>query len=96
MVTYKQIIIMPVGALLCTLKVNKLPMAIPGKPTRGFHQQVPQQPGLVYYLKSSIFNHYLEVDSAYSWSLKFKKQEELENIQNGVMQALWEHLNKVM
>jgi hypothetical protein len=44
--------------------------------------------------KSFIFNHYLDDGSAFSWLLKFKDQEELENIQHGVMQALWEHLHK--
>lgn len=45
--------------------------------------------------KSFIFNHYLEDGSAYSWLLRFKDPEQLESIQNGVMQALWEHLNQV-
>jgi len=45
--------------------------------------------------KSFIFNHYLDDGSAYSWLLKFKDQEGLDTIQNGVMQALWEHLNQV-
>jgi hypothetical protein len=48
-----------------------------------------------YEYKSFIFNHYLEDGSAYSWLLRFNDQEELENIQQGVMQALWEHLNKI-
>ncbi|KAL6710433.1 Vacuolar import and degradation protein 27 [Coniothyrium glycines] len=48
-----------------------------------------------YEYKSFIFNHYLEDGSAYSWLLKFKGQEELESVQQGVMQALWEHLNQV-
>jgi hypothetical protein len=48
-----------------------------------------------YEFKSFIFNHYLEDGSAYSWLLRFKDQEQLESIQNGVMQALWEHLNQV-
>jgi hypothetical protein len=48
-----------------------------------------------YEYKSFIFNHYLEDGSAYSWLLKFTDQEGLENIQSGVMQALWEHLNQV-
>lgn len=48
-----------------------------------------------YEFKSFIFNHYLDDGSAYSWLLKYKEQEELENVQQGVMQALWEHLNKV-
>lgn len=48
-----------------------------------------------YEFKSFIFNHYLEDGSAYSWLLRFTDQEELETVQQGVMQALWEHLNKV-
>ncbi|ORY00615.1 VID27 cytoplasmic protein-domain-containing protein [Clohesyomyces aquaticus] len=44
--------------------------------------------------KSFIFNHYLEDGSAYSWLLRFAEQEDLEHFQQGVMQALWEHLNK--
>lgn len=48
-----------------------------------------------YEYKSFIFNHYLDDGSAYSWLLRFTDQEELEAIQQGVMQALWEHLNKV-
>jgi hypothetical protein len=48
-----------------------------------------------YEYKSFIFNHYLDDGSAYSWLLKFEDQDGLENIQQGVMQALWEHLNKV-
>lgn len=45
--------------------------------------------------KSFIFNHYLEDGSAYSWLLRFSNEEDLENFQQGVMQALWEHLNQV-
>jgi len=48
-----------------------------------------------YEYKSFIFNHYLDDGSAYSWLLRFTDQEELEIVQQGVMQALWEHLNKV-
>lgn len=48
-----------------------------------------------YEFKSFIFNHYLDDGSAYSWLLRFTEQEELENIQQGVMQALWEHLNQI-
>ncbi|KIW89190.1 uncharacterized protein Z519_10042 [Cladophialophora bantiana CBS 173.52] len=43
---------------------------------------------------SAIFNHYTEDGSAYSWLLRFKDQEVLENFQEGVMQALWEQLNE--
>jgi hypothetical protein len=42
---------------------------------------------------SFIFNHYV-ADAAYSWLLRFKDQSRLENFQDGLMQALWEHLNE--
>ncbi|KAF2173584.1 hypothetical protein M409DRAFT_48541 [Zasmidium cellare ATCC 36951] len=42
---------------------------------------------------SFIFNHYAEDGSAYSWLLKFKDRETEEKFQEGLMQALWEHLN---
>ncbi|KAF2000537.1 VID27-domain-containing protein [Amniculicola lignicola CBS 123094] len=48
-----------------------------------------------YEYKSFIFNHYLDDGSAFSWLLRFKGEEEIENFQQGVMQALWEHLNKM-
>ena len=41
-----------------------------------------------YEYNSFIFNHYLRDSLAYSWLLKFKEQEQPDNIQNGVMQAL--------
>ncbi|KAK5131558.1 hypothetical protein LTR08_000813 [Meristemomyces frigidus] len=43
---------------------------------------------------SFIFNHYTEDGSAYSWLLKFKDRETEERYQEGLMQALWEHLNE--
>ncbi|KAK3627766.1 Vacuolar import and degradation protein 27 [Elasticomyces elasticus] len=43
---------------------------------------------------SFIFNHYTEDGSAYSWLLKFKDRETEERFQEGLMQALWEHLNQ--
>ena len=43
---------------------------------------------------SFIFNHYSE-GSAYSWLLKFDKRESEEQFQEGLMQALWEHLNQM-
>ncbi|KAK4574022.1 Vacuolar import and degradation protein 27 [Recurvomyces mirabilis] len=43
---------------------------------------------------SFIFNHYTEDGSAYSWLLKFKDRETEEKFQEGLMQALWEHLNQ--
>ena len=44
---------------------------------------------------SAIFNHYTDDGSAYSWLLRFKDQDTLENFQEGVMQALWEQLNEM-
>ncbi|KAK3104340.1 Vacuolar import and degradation protein 27, partial [Teratosphaeriaceae sp. CCFEE 6253] len=43
---------------------------------------------------SFIFNHYTEDGSAYSWLLKFKDAETIGRFQEGLMQALWEHLNQ--
>lgn len=43
---------------------------------------------------SFIFNHYTEDGSAYSWLLKFNNRETVESFQQGLMQALWEHLNE--
>ena len=43
---------------------------------------------------SFIFNHYPEDGSAYSWLLRFKDSSRLEKFQEGLMQALWEHLNQ--
>jgi hypothetical protein len=48
-----------------------------------------------YEFKSFIFNHYLDDGSAYSWLLRFKAEDDIEEFQQGVMQALWEHLNKM-
>ena len=44
---------------------------------------------------SFIFNHYTEDGSAYSWLLKFADRETEERFQEGLMQALWEHLNEM-
>ncbi|KAF2718497.1 VID27-domain-containing protein [Polychaeton citri CBS 116435] len=43
---------------------------------------------------SFIFNHYTDDGSAYSWLLKFEDRETEERFQEGLMQALWEHLNQ--
>ncbi|KAG8628740.1 hypothetical protein KVT40_002605 [Elsinoe batatas] len=43
---------------------------------------------------SFIFNHYTDEGSAYSWLLRFKDRETEERFQEGLMQALWEHLNE--
>lgn len=45
--------------------------------------------------QSFIFNHYTEDGSAYSWLLRFQDMQTLERWQDGVMRALWEHLNQV-
>lgn len=42
-----------------------------------------------------IFNHYSEDGAAYSWLLRFKEREELEQFQQGFMQAMWEHANQM-
>lgn len=44
---------------------------------------------------SFIFNQYTEDGSAYSWLLRFKSQAILEKFQEGLMQALWEHLHQM-
>lgn len=44
---------------------------------------------------SFIFNHYSEDGSAYSWLLRFRDTATVERFQEGLMQALWEHLNQV-
>ncbi len=45
--------------------------------------------------KCLIFNHYDDDGGAYSWLLRFKEREELEEFQQGFMQALWEHANEM-
>lgn len=44
---------------------------------------------------SFIFNHYTDDGSAFSWLLRFKDRESEEAFQEGLMQALWEHLNEL-
>ncbi|KAF2402327.1 VID27-domain-containing protein [Trichodelitschia bisporula] len=43
---------------------------------------------------SAIFNVYGRDNSAHSWLLRFKDQASLEQFQQGLMQALWEHTNQ--
>ena len=43
---------------------------------------------------SFIFNHYSDDGNAFSWLLRFKERESLEEFQQGLMQALWEHSNQ--
>lgn len=44
---------------------------------------------------SFIFNVFEEAGSARSWLLRVKDKPTLERVQQGVMQATWEHLNRV-
>ncbi|KZZ89753.1 vacuolar import and degradation protein [Ascosphaera apis ARSEF 7405] len=44
---------------------------------------------------SFIFNHQTETGDAYSWLLRFKEQSAEERFQEGLMQALWEKLNRI-
>ena len=43
---------------------------------------------------SFIFNYYADDGSAFSWLLRFRDRETMEAFQEGLMQALWEHLNE--
>jgi hypothetical protein len=43
---------------------------------------------------SFIFNNYTEDGSAYSWLLRFKDQETIEDFQEGLMRSLWEQLHE--
>lgn len=47
-----------------------------------------------YEYMSFIFNNYTEDGSAYSWLLKFPSREVQESFQEGLMQALWQHLHE--
>ncbi|KAL9088388.1 MAG: hypothetical protein Q9159_003088 [Coniocarpon cinnabarinum] len=44
--------------------------------------------------RSFIFNHYPDERNAFSWLLRFKSEETEEHFQEGLMRALWEHLNE--
>ena len=43
---------------------------------------------------SFIFNHYTEDGSAFSWLLRFKNDSVVKEFHDGLMRALWEHLNE--
>jgi VID27 C-terminal WD40-like domain/VID27 N-terminal region/VID27 PH-like domain len=43
---------------------------------------------------SFIFNNYTEDGAAYSWLLRFKDQETIEDFQEGLMRSLWEQLHE--
>ena len=44
--------------------------------------------------RSFIFNHYAEDGSAYSWLLRFEDDDTMENFQEGLMRAIWQHVNE--
>lgn len=44
---------------------------------------------------SMVFNHYTEDGSAYSWLLRFKSSQAMEDFQEGVLRALWEKANQL-
>ena len=44
--------------------------------------------------RSFIFNHYTEDNSAYSWLLRFMNDSTLEIFQEGLMRAIWQHVNE--
>ncbi|EPS40325.1 hypothetical protein H072_5863 [Dactylellina haptotyla CBS 200.50] len=44
---------------------------------------------------SFIFNAYGEDNTAFSWLLRFRDMPSLERFQEGLMRALWEHLNQI-
>ena len=45
--------------------------------------------------RSFIFNHYTDDGSAYSWLLRFEDNDTMENFQEGLMQAIWQHVNEL-
>ncbi|KPI40553.1 Vacuolar import and degradation protein 27 [Cyphellophora attinorum] len=65
-----------------------------GKPHLGQEVIADISPVFNFEYLSFIWNHYTEDGSAYSWLLRFKNREVLENFQEGLMQALWEQLNE--
>lgn len=44
---------------------------------------------------SMVFNHYTEDGSAYSWLLRFKSGQAMEDFQEGLLRALWEKANQL-
>jgi len=71
-------------------------LQITGKDREWLGQQVVPDINPVFNFEylSFIFNHYTQDGSAYSWLLRFKDQATEERFQEGLMQALWEHLNQ--
>lgn len=66
-----------------------------GKEWLGQEVIADMQPIFNYEYLSFIFNHYTADGSAYSWLLRFKNQDVLEEFQEGLMRALWEQLNQM-
>lgn len=71
-------------------------LQISGDKEQWLGQQVTQEINPVFNFEylSFIFNHYADDGSAYSWLLKFADRKTEETFQEGLMQALWEHLNE--
>ena len=71
-------------------------LQITGKTKQWLGQEVVPELNPVFNFEylSFIFNHYTSDGSAYSWLLRFKDRETEEKFQQGLMQALWEHLNQ--
>jgi hypothetical protein len=71
-------------------------LQIAGDKQQWLGQEVTQDINPVFNFEylSFIFNHYAKDGAAYSWLLKFKDRETEERFQEGLMQALWEHLNE--
>ena len=65
-----------------------------GQPHLGQEVTADISPVFNFEYLSFIWNHYTEDGAAYSWLLRFKDREVLEDFQEGLMQALWEKLNE--
>ncbi|KAI5283793.1 hypothetical protein KEM54_001839 [Ascosphaera aggregata] len=61
----------------------------------GLHVTEDINPVFNFEYLSFIFNHRMENGDAYSWLLRFRHQNAEERFQEGLMQALWEKLNRI-
>ena len=66
-----------------------------GKEMLGLPVQPELNPVFNFEHLSFIFNHYSEDGDAVSWLLRFKHTDAEDRFQQGLMQALWEHLNEI-
>ncbi|ORY84435.1 VID27 cytoplasmic protein-domain-containing protein [Protomyces lactucae-debilis] len=66
-----------------------------GKLWLGQPMEAEMNPVFNYEQLCFIWNYYDDDSNAFSWLLKFKDAKELEKFQEGVMRALWEHLNEL-